>query len=139
MKLKIISIAAIAFFPLLVYNINAGLKSYSGYLVTKDGKVFRSTDMGWSWNELKKSGPIDLHRSKIFSRCDNGFEFIESENYTISVFDIFGAEVLNCVLPGKLLPVKIESFKEFKELPRGLYFVRYRCNKSFFYGKLLKY
>lgn len=138
MKIVIISIGLIL---LLFFSniLNAKPKSCSGYFITKSGKVFRTTDMGWSWNEIKNFASVATNKERIVANGSNFLESSASENYTVSIFNVLGVEVLKLTLPGSMPPVKIGSIEGFKNLCRGLYFVRYNKNGSSYYEFFLNH
>lgn len=136
---SIISIASAAFLFLFIGTLNAKPKSCSGYLITKSGKVLRSIDMGWSWVEIKNFGVAETNKGRISTKANNFFESNVSSDYTVSIFNILGVEVLRQTLPGSMLPVRASFDEEIKNLPSGLYFVRYQRNGHSYYEKLLNY
>lgn len=140
--MKTLAVIVSAFFFIIVLGVNilnAKSKSCSGYLITKSGEIFRSTDMGWSWNRVRNSPFVKPNGEKIIAGSDDFFESNASDNYDVSVFNILGVEVLRLTLPGSMLPIKAETNGEIKNLPKGMYFVRYKHNRSSYCKMLLNY
>ncbi len=136
MKTVTISIGLILMF---FFSNILNTKPYSGYLITKNGKVFRTLDMGWSWNEIKNVPSVVSSKGRIYEKDNNFLNINASGNCTISIFNILGVEVLKLSLPSSMLPIKIGTIEGVGNLCRGLYLVRYDKNGSSYYELFLRY